>query len=215
MEQKPLLESQVDSNNKLFALLAFLSFSQAEPEPLNLNYFDSALIEKVIESCRLANSSSSTTTSGGVVSAPAAAAAAASSSSGIGDLMGLMLLPGQLYDIKKLRKILVYEIRQSALNISRVNLFNELKNILENVLERNLFQLGFLAKRKYFEALKLLVESFMILMPCEVFPLSQRYTFLVAFIKRLFQTVTLSIFFLYFFFFFIILNVFFLLAEWR
>lgn len=194
MEQKPLLESQVDSNNKLFALLAFLSFSQAEPEPLNLNYFDSALIEKVIESCRLANSSSSATTSGGIVSAPAAAAAAASSSnSGIGDLMGAMLLPGQLYDIKKLRTILVYEIRQSALNISRVNLFNELKSILENVLERNLFQLGFLAKRKYFEALKLLVESFMILMPCEVFPLSQRYTFLVTFIKRLFQTVSVSL----------------------
>lgn len=177
-----MMETQVDSNNKLFALLSFLSFSQIEPERLNLNYFDSALIEKVIDGCRLANATSV------ALSSSSATALASSISSSI-DSTNAMLLPGQLYDIKKLRSILVYEIRQSALNISRANLLNELKCILENVLERNLFQLSFLAKRKYFDSLKLLVESFTILMPCEVFPLNQRYTFLVAFIKRLFQNV--------------------------
>lgn len=154
----------MDSNNKIFALLTFLSFSQPQPGALNLNYFDPQLIEKVIETCRV---STNTLESGQQTT-----------------------VNTQIYDIKKLRTILVYEIKQSVLNISQANLFDELKNILQNVLERNLFQLGFVSKKKYIDSFKLLVESFMILMPCEVFPLTQRYTFLVALIKKVFDTLT-------------------------
>ena len=148
--------------NKLFEIVRFMDFVQVAPDALNLNYFDGQLIEKVIESCK---------------STP--------------EFLPLTSL--QLYDLKKLRSILVYEIRDSAasvVSISRSHLLAEIKCILRNVYERNLFHLSFYVKKRYFEAIRLLVESLVTLAPCEVFALNQRFNFLIALTKRLFQMVS-------------------------
>lgn len=159
-------ENSIDTNNKLFVLLSIVNFSQPTPEPLTLNYFDSQLIEKVIDTCKYSTEQTSSLA-----------------------ISGLKNANIQLYDIKKLKNILVYEIKQSGLNISRVNLTNELNYILENVYLRNIFQLNYLFKKKYFESLKLLLETFVLLTPCDAFNLNQRFTFLNALIRRLFLTV--------------------------
>lgn len=161
-------QSVLDSTNKIFALLGELNFSQIQPDQLNLNYFDQQLIEKVIESCKT------------------------SSTSHAADNNTMSTSSSQLYDIKRLKNILVYEIKQSGLNISRANLTQELKYILENVLERNLFQLSYLARKKFFDAFKLLTESFVLLVPCDVFDLNQRFTFLIELIKILFTMVNFN-----------------------
>lgn len=147
-------------NNKIYSLLSFMNFAQTSPEPLNLNYFDQQLIEKVIDTCKYSPEFISSATN------------------------------VQLYDLKKLRTILIFEIKESGIYISRSSLLNELKYILQNVYERNQFQLSYVYKKKYFESLKLLIESFVLLTPCDVFSLSQRYSFLVALIKRIFQTIS-------------------------
>lgn len=134
-------------NNKIFCLLDFMNFSQITPEPLNLSFFDQQLIEKVINTCKYTPEFLSST------------------------------INIQLYDLKKLRSIIFYEIKESGINISRSNLLNELKYILQNVYERNQFQLSFIYKKRYFESLKLLIESFVLLTPCDVFNLNQRYFF--------------------------------------
>ncbi len=159
-------DSDLPFENKIFELVKFMSFVQVTPEPLNLNYFDQQLVEKVIETCKCTP-----------------------------EFLPFANL--QLYDLKKLRSILVYEIRDSAASvgsISRTNLLNEIKSILKNVYDRNQFHLSYFVKKKYFEAIRLLIESLVQLTPCEAFGLNQRYNFLVLLIKRLFQTV--KIFFL-------------------
>jgi nuclear pore complex protein Nup205 len=149
------------AENKIFELVRFMSFVQTTPDSLNLSYFDQQLVEKVIDTCKCTP-----------------------------EFLPFASL--QLYDLKKLRSILVYEIRDSAASvgsISRVNLLNEIKSILKNVYDRNQFHLSYFVKKKYFEAIRLLIESLVQLTPCEVFGLSQRYNFLVSLIRRLFQTV--------------------------
>lgn len=159
---------QLADNNKTFDLVKFMSFVQGDQNVgLSLNYFDSQLVEKVIESCKCL---------------PELFVDSSSSSSTL-----------QLYDLGKLRSILVYEIRDSATNVisvSRASLLGEIKNILRNVYERNQFQLACFFKKRYFRAVRLLVESLVLLAPCEVFPLNQRYNFLVALIKLLFQSIS-------------------------
>jgi nuclear pore complex protein Nup205 len=153
--------------NKIFELVRFMSFVQVTPEPLNLNYFDQQLVEKVIETCKCTP-----------------------------EFLPFANL--QLYDLKKLRSILVYEIRDSAASvgsISRTNLLNEIKSILKNVYDRNQFHLSYFVKKKYFEAIRLLIESLVQLTPSEAFGLNQRYNFLVSLIKRLFQTVCFTFLF--------------------
>ena len=159
---------QLADNNKTFDLVKFMSFVQSgqNAASLSLNYFDSQLVEKVIDSCKCL---------------PELFVDSSSSSSTL-----------QLYDLRKLRSILVYEIRDSATNVisvSRASLLGEIKNILRNVYERNQFQLACFFKKRYFRAVRLLVESLILLAPCEVFPLNQRYNFLVALIKLLFQSI--------------------------
>ncbi len=149
-----------NTENKCFELFKFLDFVQCAPDHLSLKFFDSQLIEKVIDTCKYTP-----------------------------DYLPFSNLT--LYDLKKLRSILIYEIKDSAasMSISRHSLLDEIKYILKNVHDRNQFHLSFYAKKKYFEAFRLFTESLILLAPCEVFSLNQRYNFLVALIRRLLLTV--------------------------
>ncbi len=93
-----------------------------------------------------------------------------------------------IYDIGKLKAILVSEIRDSAIvNIPKSQLINELKYILQSVDSRNNFQLSFAIKKKYLESFKALAESLVMVVPSDLFTLQNRQKFLLALIKRVFE----------------------------
>lgn len=54
----------------------------------------------------------------------------------------------------------------------------ELNHILSNIKERNLFQLKFLAMKKYFESFKRLVECVIVIAPIDSLNLNLRFKFL-------------------------------------
>jgi nuclear pore complex protein Nup205 len=143
----------IDQNNKIFSILSILNLSQIVPEALELSYFDSQSIEKVIDTCKY-NS----------------------------DYVASNI---QLYDLKKLKNILLNEIKDSGINIPKTNILNELKYILQNVESRNNFQLNFIIKKKYLESFRILVESLVMIIPTDIFNLNQRYKFIVILINQL------------------------------
>lgn len=95
----------------------------------------------------------------------------------------------QLYDTKKIKEILLNEIKDSGINISKHSLVIEIQNILQNVHERNRFQLNFFIKRNFLDSLKTLVETVILLTPLDVFLMTQRYKFLTGLTNRLFQII--------------------------
>ncbi len=131
-------------------------FSEIPPEPLDLNYFDPQLIEKVIDTCKFKPEYNSNM---------------------------------RLFDIKKIKNILLNEIGDSNANSSKINLINELKYILQIVFERNQFQYQFLNKKKFFESFKTIVEALIALTPSDIFSLNARYTFITSLIEKLFEKV--------------------------
>ena len=147
----------VEQNNKIFSIMSILNFSQMVPEALELSYFDSQSIEKVIDTCK--NNS---------------------------DYLSYNL---QVYDLKKLKYILLNEIKDSGINIPKTNLMNELKYILQNVDNRNNFQLNFIIKKKFLESFRILVESLIMIIPSDIFNLNQRYKFILVLINQLLDSI--------------------------
>ena len=160
-------------NSKLLTLLNAVGFAQRAVDSFSeLNYFDPQLIEKVIEACTYSASSAPNDQTAQQQQQQQAAL--------------------NLYDLRKIRAILASEIRESAgsVNIPKASLVDELKYIVANVNERNEFQLTYAAKRKYLDALRVLVESLVLITPCDVFALDERYAFLLALIRRFVDKVT-------------------------
>ena len=60
---------------------------------------------------------------------------------------------------------------------------------MQNVHERNRFQLNFFIKRNFLDSLKTLVETVILLTPLDVFLMTQRYKFLTGLTNRLFQII--------------------------
>ncbi len=150
------IQDNFNFNNKIFNLLMITDFSEIPPEPLDLNYFDPQLIEKVIDTCKFKPEYNSNM---------------------------------RLFDIKKIKNILLNEIGDSNANSSKINLINELKYILQIVFERNQFQYQFLNKKKFFESFKTIVEALIALTPSDIFSLNARYTFITSLIEKLFEKV--------------------------
>ena len=146
-------------SNKIFEILTGSSLMQEAPEPLSLNYFDQQLIEKVIDTCRVSPEEQ------------------------------LLLLNLKLFDLKRVKGILINEIGETNVGSSKINLILELKYILKNVYERNQFQMEFYYKKKFLDSFKTLIETVVLLTPVDIFSLSLRYTFLVALIDKLFAKI--------------------------
>ncbi len=158
-EKKTSKSGELIGNNcRLFSLINAVNLSQPTPQPLNLNYFDQNLIEKVIESCKF--------------------------------YPDLYISGVEIYDLKKIRKILHNEIKEAGVNISKGELLSELKYILSNVNERNDFHLSFLSKKKFLESFQMFIECLIILMPTDVFSLNYRFKFISSLASKLFQLLT-------------------------
>ena len=138
---------ETDETCKLFYLLNFINLNQMVPLNLELSYFDPALIENVINTCKIS-------------------------------LIDEYSINVHLFDLKKLKQILFNEIKSAppALTVSKGQLINELKYILQNVFDRNQFQLNFYYKKKYFDSFRLLVETFVQLVPNDIYSLQKRYS---------------------------------------
>lgn len=147
-------------NNKIFKLLAVVELTDEPVEMLALNYFDVKLTEKVMDSCRYRS-----------------------------DLVGVGA-GVQLYDVKQIQTILMNEISADANVVSlRQNIISEIKMILNNIVERNQFQLKFVAKKKYLDSFRTLVETLFLLTPNEILNITVRYKLLISLIKELLEMV--------------------------
>lgn len=97
-----------------------------------------------------------------------------------------------LFDMRKIKDILFNEIGDSNANLSKINLINELKYILQIIFERNQFQYQFLCKKKFHESFKTLIEALLALTPVSIFTLGSRYTFIISLIEKLFEKVAVE-----------------------
>lgn len=155
-----LNQTETDETSNLFYLLNFLNLSQTVPFNLELNFFDPVLIENVVNTCKI-------------------------------NLIDEHSINVHLFDLKKLKQILHNEIKTAppTINVSKSQLINELKYILQNVFDRNQFQLNFYYKKKYFDSFKLLVETLVQLVPNDIYPLQKRYASVYLMSKSLLNKV--------------------------
>lgn len=163
IDQSVVENQETDESSKLFYFLNFLNLSQTVPFNLELNFFDPTLIENVINSCKIS-------------------------------LIEEYSINVHLFDLKKLKQILYNEIKSAppTINVSKAQLINELKYILQNVFDRNQFQLSFHFKKRYFDSFKLLVETFVQLVPNDIYPLEKRYSSVYLMSKALLNKVLVN-----------------------
>ena len=152
---------QKQSQNKIFKLLSVVEFSEQSPEALNLNYFDINLTEKVINSCKYKS-----------------------------DFIGTNNAAIQLYDVKQIQGVLMNELSiDSNISQSKLNIIQEIKSILNNIIERNQFQLRYAAKRRYIDSFKIFSECFVLLTTSDIFNITLKYQFIISLMKELLDKV--------------------------
>jgi nuclear pore complex protein Nup205 len=149
--------NQLEESSKLNRLLDMIDFRESlTPKPLNLNYFDTALTEKVISTCKVKT-----------------------------DFVGTTLGTIELYNLKQIQAILMNEITADAnLATSKLNILHEIKQIVNNINERNQFQLRYASKKRYIDSFKMLVECMIALLPVEIFDFNLRYKFILNLMKK-------------------------------
>ena len=159
---KSTVESSSSSyNSKIFKLLSVIELNEQVPEALNLNYFDVNLTEKVINSCKYKS-----------------------------DFIGINNTVIQLHDIKQIQSILMNELSvDSNISQSKLNIIQEIKSILNNIIERNQFQLRYAAKRRFIDSFKIFAESFVLFTTPDIFNINLKYQFIISLMKQLLNKV--------------------------
>ncbi len=156
-QQQQPVQTQHMFNNKVFKLLSIIELNEQAPEALNLNYFDISLTEKVINSCKYKS-----------------------------DLIGVSGAIIQLYDVKQIQAILMNELSiDSNISSSKLNIIQEIKCILNNIIERNQFQLRYASKKRYIDSFKIFAECFVLFTTTDVFNINLKYQFLINLMKEL------------------------------
>ena len=154
-QQQP--QSQQIYSNKIFKLLSEMELTEQSPEALNLNFFDMNLTEKVISSCKYKS-----------------------------DLIGTSGAVIQLYDVKQIQKILLNELQiDSNISQSKLNIIQEVKMILNNIIERNQFQLRYASKKRYIDSFKIFAECFVLFTTTDILNLNLKYQFIINLMKEL------------------------------
>jgi nuclear pore complex protein Nup205 len=159
-QQQP--QKNIEScNNKIFKLLSVIELSEQVPEALNLNYFDLNLTEKVINSCKYKS-----------------------------DFTGINNAVIQLHDVKQIQGILMNELSiDSNISQSKLSIIQEIKSILNNIIERNQFQLRYAAKRRFVDSFKIFAESFVLFTTADIFNINLKYQFIISLMKELLNKV--------------------------
>lgn len=165
------LKQQQEFPNRLFKLISIIELAEQAPDMLSLNYFDVNLTEKVINSCKYKTDLVGMT-SGGVAGVGAGGATI------------------QLYNVKQIQSILMNELAiDSNIASSKLNIIREIKYILNNIVERNQFQLRYASKKRYLDSFKVFIECFVLFTTSDIYNINFKYQFLINFIKELLNLV--------------------------